>query len=138
MAYAPTTRRSAARVASKRPLLSAAVLVERLDLAVDEVGDDLGVRVGEELDALCLEGSWRRATWFSMIPLWTTATGPAEWGWALASLGRPWVAQRVCPMFVAPAKSVRFSSASPSLASLPSVRTISMLLPSWMAMPAES
>ena len=81
--------------------------------------------------------SCRMATWFSMMPLWTTATGPAEWGWAFCSLGRPWVAQRVCPMPVDPWR-VRLSSASLSLRSLPWVRTISIALPSWMAMPAES
>ncbi len=85
----------------------------------------------------CASSSWRTATWFSMMPLWTTAMGPAEWGWALTSLGRPWVAQRVWPMPVEPWR-VRFSRASLSFTSLPCVRTISMLLPSWMAMPAES
>ena len=33
-----------------------------------------------------------------MMPLCTTATSPERWGWALVSLGRPWVAQRVWPM----------------------------------------
>ena len=34
----------------------------------------------------------------SMTPLWTTATSPCmeRCGWALTSLGGPWVAQRVC------------------------------------------
>ena len=33
------------------------------------------------------------------MPLCTTATRPLQsvWGWALASVGLPWVAQRVCP-----------------------------------------
>jgi hypothetical protein len=38
-----------------------------------------------------LRSSWK----FSMMPLCTTATCSLAWGWALASLGRPWVAQRV-------------------------------------------
>ncbi len=44
--------------------------------------------------------SARSAAKFSMMPLWTTATRPAlsRCGWALASVGAPWVAQRVWPM----------------------------------------
>ena len=37
-----------------------------------------------------------------MMPLCTTATSPATCGCAFASLGRPCVAQRVCPMPVVP------------------------------------
>ena len=33
-----------------------------------------------------------------MMPLCTTASFPLAWGWALFSVGRPWVAQRVWPM----------------------------------------
>ena len=35
--------------------------------------------------------------WFSMMPLWTTASvrEQSACGWALASEGWPWVAQRV-------------------------------------------
>ena len=42
----------------------------------------------------------RSAAWFSMIPLWMTAILPAQstCGWALASVGAPWVAQRVWAM----------------------------------------
>src|SRR5213076_3599435 len=34
------------------------------------------------------------------MPLWTTVSTPVQsgWGWAFVSLGRPWVAQRVCPI----------------------------------------
>ena len=44
---------------------------------------------------------------FSMMPLWTTANLPLwlRWGWALTSLGSPWVAQRVCPMPRVPGRS---------------------------------
>ena len=39
-----------------------------------------------------------------MMPLWTTTSvpEPSVWGWALSSVGRPWVAQRVCPMPMCP------------------------------------
>ena len=33
-----------------------------------------------------------------MMPLCTTASRAVAWGWALFSVGRPWVAQRVWPM----------------------------------------
>ena len=33
-----------------------------------------------------------------MMPLWTTAIEPETCGWALRSLGTPWVAQRVWAM----------------------------------------
>ena len=36
-----------------------------------------------------------------MMPLWISASlpsSPPRCGWALASVGPPWVAQRVCPM----------------------------------------
>ena len=44
--------------------------------------------------------SSRSGAKFSMMPLCTTATRPCwpRCGWALTSLGAPWVAQRVCPM----------------------------------------
>ena len=37
----------------------------------------------------CCSSSRRSATWFSMMPLWTTATLPATCGCAFASLGPP-------------------------------------------------
>ena len=42
----------------------------------------------------------RSSAAFSTMPLWTTATWPeaSVWGWALTSVGSPWVAQRVWPM----------------------------------------
>jgi hypothetical protein len=43
----------------------------------------------------------RSALWLVMMPLWTTANsrvGPETWGCALAGLGDPCVAQRVCAM----------------------------------------
>ena len=38
-----------------------------------------------------------------MMPLWTTATRSVAIGWALPSVGRPCVAQRVWPMPIVPA-----------------------------------
>ena len=54
-----------------------------------------------------LSSSARRAAKFSMMPLWTTATRPraSVCGWALTSVGAPWVAQRVWPMPVLPPRS---------------------------------
>ena len=51
-----------------------------------------------------------------MMPLCTTATRPdsSACGWALASVAGPWVAQRVWPMPVVPAK--RLGSASAEVA----------------------
>ena len=59
-----------------------------------------------------------------MVPLWTTATAPAQssWGWALASVGGPWVAQRVWPMPSVPG-SCRSPSCFSRLASLPALRS---------------
>ncbi len=87
---------------------------------------------------------------FSMMPLWMTATRPsAAWcGWALRSVGPPWVAQRVWPMPVGP--SPMPSPLSPSVAAARSASTFSRLasLPAFfsvwsspsqtMATPAES
>jgi hypothetical protein len=55
----------------------------------------------------------RRAPAFSMIPLWTTATVPvaSTCGWALTSLGTPWVAHRVWAMPAGPATRLGMSAA---------------------------
>ena len=50
----------------------------------------------------------RSAAWFSTIPLRTMWIRPAvsKWGWALSSVTRPWVAQRVWPIpIVGPASA---------------------------------
>ena len=44
-----------------------------------------------------------------MMPLWTMATRSVAWGWALVSLGAPWVAQRVWPMPTLPGSGDRSS-----------------------------
>ena len=56
-----------------------------------------------------------------MMPLWTTATRSVACGWALLSVGLPWVAQRVWPMPIVPASGSR-ARRVPSVASLPSAR----------------
>ncbi len=72
-----------------------------------------------------------------MMPLWITETLPALCGWALASLGRPCVAQRVCPIPSVPAGASRATIAS-SPASLPRQRRTCVPWPLTMATPAES
>ena len=94
---APSSRRQTARIASaSRPGPSGALGVG----GGQQVRDDLGVGLGGELDAGAPRSSARSAAKFSMIPLWITATEPSadRCGWALRSVGPPWVAQRVCPM----------------------------------------
>ena len=66
---------------------------------------------------------------------------PDTCGWALRSLGRPWVAQRVWPMPVVPAKEPRPSAsrAASRLASLPSFFSTRVApAPSSTATPEES
>ncbi len=74
---------------------------------------------------------------FSMMPLWTTTTRPARWGWALRSVGAPWVAQRVWPMPVTPGAGLSRSTAS-RLRSLPGARRMVIASPSVAATPALS
>ena len=77
--YAPSSRRPIARRRSDR-----APVQRRLD----QVRDHLGVGVGGEHVAVLLERA-RSAWWFSTIPLWMTATRPAQsrCGWAFSSVG---------------------------------------------------
>ncbi len=72
-----------------------------------------------------------------MMPLCTTATPPWRWGWAFSSDGRPWVAQRVCPMPVLPA-SGDSRSRSTRFWSFPLLRWISSPFGPITATPAES
>ena len=64
-----------------------------------------------------------RSAKFSKIPLWTTTIWPVQsvCGWALISVGRPCVAQRVWPIPVAPAAG-SFESFSTRFPSLPGDR----------------
>ncbi len=83
--------------------------------------------------------SSRRAAWFSMIPLWMTAISPlqSQCGWALESVGSPWVAQRVCPSPVVPV-SGDWASLASSLAIFPAAYSIPHFSPARRTTPAES
>ena len=80
----------------------------------------------------------RSSVAFSTMPLCTTAIDPSAltWGCALASLGAPWVAHRVCPMPIFPPS--RFGSAAWSLASFPSFLYTRNARRETSATPAES
>jgi len=80
-----------------------------------------------------------------MMPLWTTQTRPSseKWGWALASVGAPCVAQRVWAMPVTAAASNAGATValtfSVKRATLPTARTeLRRPLGSCKAKPAES
>ncbi len=89
------------------------------------------------------------STKFSTIPLTTTWTRScvSVCGWALASLTRPWVAQRVWPI---PVVAAREATATPPPSSrcaataltrfdrFPTARTESISSPTITEMPAES
>ncbi len=82
----------------------------------------------------------RRSSKFSMMPLCTIATRPVapRCGWALTSLGAPWVAQRVCPMPIVEGGSGSASTTFSRLASLPAFLRVTSAPSSTSAMPAES
>ena len=91
----------------ERAVQPAAHLLHRLgeraalrERGLEQVRGDLGVGLGEQVVRRPRSSSARSAAKFSMIPLCTSATRPAapRCGWALRSLGAPWVAHRVCPM----------------------------------------
>ncbi len=73
------------------------------------------------------------------MPLWTTTMRPApSWcGWAFSSVGRPCVAQRVCPTPHSPESGSR-ARLSARLPSLPAARRRWSSPPATTAMPAES
>ena len=83
---------------------------------------------------------------FSMIPLWITATLPLvdRCGWALRSVGPPWVAHRVWPIPVVPLLMSAMTSSPPSvrafsrLESLPARLHVNSSPLETMATPAES
>ena len=75
---------------------------------------------------------------FSMMPLCTSATGPAMCGWALPTVGAPCVAQRVWAMPMSPWSGCAFELARCRLSSLPSARRRSSWPSSMVQMPALS
>src|SRR5579885_925956 len=130
MANDPSTRARAARTAPARsapPAMSCSIRWARTSLSVSE------------------RSSWPAetssspsSTWFSMIPLWMRASRPVQsvWGWALRSVGPPWVAQRVCPI---PVEARGAPPTAPtSAASLPARRRTHTRSPSTRATPDES
>src|SRR6476660_9173729 len=82
----------------------------------------------------------RSSPWFSMMPLWTTAIRPLRsvCGWALRSLGAPWVAHRVCPIPVVPLTGRPASSFSRFSIRPAFLATCNVPKPSMTAIPAES
>ena len=84
--------------------------------------------------------SARRVAKFSMIPLWMTATEPSadRCGWALRSVGPPWVAHRVCPMPTVAAGSGCSASTFSRLASFPAFFAELSRPSATTAIPAES
>ena len=89
-AYAPTKRSLAARTADSR-----SGAPSRSACSIRCGTTSVSVSLVKACPAAC--SSSRRSAKFSMMPLCTTAMRPSQLvcGWALASLGRPWVAQRV-------------------------------------------
>ena len=81
--------------------------------------------------------STRNSRKFSMMPLCTTATGPAWWGCALSVVGAPCVAQRVWPIPDLPA-SGSCTRRSERLTNLPTARRRSSTPLLTVAIPALS
>ena len=74
-----------------------------LEVLRHEMGHHLGVGLGGERGPVSTSLS-RSSVQFSTMPLSTMCTRSevSQCGWAFASVTRPWVAQRVCPMPVEP------------------------------------
>ncbi len=73
-----------------------------LDFARDQVRDHFAVGFADRNVRPSAISSSRSGLKFSMMPLWTSATGPAMCGWALSTVGAPCVAQRVWAMPTSP------------------------------------
>ena len=88
---APSSRATTARTAPVSPAPGSASKARATRCGATSVSVSLASSTPSD------SSSARSAAKFSMIPLWTTATLPvASWcGWALRSVGGPWVAQRV-------------------------------------------
>jgi hypothetical protein len=91
----------------------------------DEVGDDLGVGLGDELVALGGEFALQvEIVLDNAVVDDDDAAGAVAMGWAFSSVGRPCVAQRVWPMPKVPSSGCSRSTSS-RLASLPGARRTS-------------
>ena len=127
--YAPTSLRAAMRTASSRsPSYASSIRCAMTSVSVSLLNS-------------CPRpaSSSFSAAKFSMMPLWTTAKRPEQsvWGCALRSLGRPWVAQRVCPMPQVPSICSDATMASrPD--TFPTLRLTTRPASVCTAMPAES
>ena len=129
-AYAPWTLASARRTAVVRSGAPAAS-------ARSMRWANSSVSVSDVIFAPAAVSSARSARWFSMMPLWMTETEPTRCGWAFSSDGRPWVAQRVCPMPIEPGAG-SLTSLSSRFDSLPRHRTTRVAPSFQTATPAES
>jgi hypothetical protein len=133
---APSSRRQTARMASaRRPSPSGAVAY-----AAARRWAATSVSVSEANSTPDASHSERSPAKFSMIPLWITATDPSAdtCGWALRSVGPPWVAQRVCPIPIVAAGRGRSASTFSRLASLPAFFAVLRTPSATTATPAES
>ncbi len=88
----PSSRRSTASTeAAKSPACSPVANSRATRCTATSVSVSLANSTPADSNSVRSDGK------FSMMPLWTTATLPAasRCGWALRSVGLPWVAQRV-------------------------------------------
>lgn len=110
---APSRRRHTNRIASARSSHAENSSASRCATT--------SVSVSEASSCPRSANSARSSAKFSMMPLCTTATRPAlsRCGWALASVGPPCVAQRVCPIPVDPVGSGRPTNSFSRLTSFP-------------------
>ena len=129
---APDSRLQAARMASARSPVSASVTSSRCATT--------SVSVSEAMTTPRSASSAVSSAKFSMIPLWITAMRPPEdtCGWALTSVGPPWVAHRVCPIPVVDGSIGSASSRERRFSSLPAFLRTSSPSGATTATPAES
>ncbi len=131
---APSSRRQTAAIAAGR-----SPLPRSYSAASRCATTSVSVSLASSIPAR--SSSARSGAKFSMMPLWMTATRPrvSRCGWALRSVGPPWVAHRVCPMPVVPG-SFRSCSAMlfSRLISWPALRaTPSEPSGAWIATPGR-
>ena len=129
---APDSRWQAARMASARSPVSASVDSRRCATT--------SVSVSEVMTTPRSASSLVSSAKFSMIPLWMTATRPPleTCGWALMSVGPPWVAHRVCPIPVVEGSIGSAASSDRRFSSLPAFLRTSSAPLATTATPAES
>lgn len=105
----------------------------------EEVGDDLGVRLGlQGVAALLQFGAQHGEVLDDAVVDDGDPPGVVEVGWALVSVGPPWVAHRVCPIPVDPLGSGRPTSSFSRLTSFPAFLAAASPPSASTATPAES